>query len=118
MKKSFSFEEIKILLDATFKLIDAGKTPDNPNSIATEIQFLNMFIETLVTRTLSDKSASTKPLKEQFEQIKTNFNKLKLGVQEATAMGFQEPMQRFAKKPIEYYCTIRPVVDATSKLFH
>lgn len=118
MKTNFSYEEIKLLLEATYRIIDSGKNAEDPNNISTEIQFINMFIETLVTRTLNRKPVPNKSKKDQFNELKVSFAKLKLCIQEAVALGFQEPMQKFSKHSIEYYCIINPAHDTNNKVTH
>lgn len=109
MKKKFTYEEIQAVTLATYKIFDVAKSSDDPNEFTAEIQFINAFIETLVTRILNDKSSINRPREEQYRTLKANFLRLKVCVQEATALAFQEPMRKFTKIDMEYCCTIKPV---------
>lgn len=118
MKKTFNIEEIKGLLDATFRIIDAAKRSDDPLNINTELQFLNLFIETMLSRALNQKMPSGTSKKEQFEVLKNNYVKLKLCIQEATALAFEQSMSKFSKQPVEYYCVIQTVQTTSGQTTH
>lgn len=108
-------EEVRALLDATFKIIDSGKTPTEGLNITAEISFLNQFIETLVSRVLNsglDRSISKKL---RLQLAMENYGRLKFAIQEAVAMGFQVPMETMAKQPVEYYCIIKPAQEPNNR---
>lgn len=110
------YEETKALLDATLKIISATRKQDE--GVDTEVLFLKLFIEALVTKVLDDRAVKSLPKQEQFNVVKKNYETLKLCIQEAVAVGFQDAIQRFAKMPIEYYCLIKTVPEVTNNRVH
>ncbi len=111
-------KEIEMLLAATLKIIDSAKKASDANNIRAEIAFINLFVETLVSRTLADKANAGSSKTQHAESLKNNYGKLKLGIQEAVATGFETSMQKFSKQPIEFYCTIKPVVEGKTSTSH
>lgn len=116
--KAMGYEEVKLLLQATFKIFDSAKRSDDPANINAEIQFISLFIETIVSRTLNNKANAGTSKHQHAENLKTNYARVKFGVQESVALGFQEAMQRFSKQDIEFYCTVKPVPDPKSSTTH
>lgn len=114
MKKPFGEEEIKILLDATFRIMGNAKEPNT----SPEIKFLNLYIESLITQVFKDNLRSDVSKQEQFRYIKDSFLELKIDIQEAIALGFQSSMEKFSKVPVEYYCTVKPVAKVNSDKSH
>ncbi len=114
MKKKFGEEEIKILLDATFRIIGTAKEPDtNP-----EVRFLSLFMEQLVSTMIQENLKSDVSKQEQFNHVKAGYLALKGDIQEAVALAFQNSMQKFAKVPVEYYCVVKTVAKSNSEKNH
>lgn len=111
-------EELRLLLAATFRIIDATKRSADPLNTDAEVKFINMFIETLVSRTLNSGVNKTQTKKQQAETLRNSYAKVKLGIQESVALGFQEAMQRFSRQHLEFYCTIRTVMDPKTTTTH
>jgi hypothetical protein len=114
---SLGIEEIRLLLTATFKIIDASKDKKESESYAAELKFLSLFIEEMLDRVLNDRTVKDKSKKEQFEYIKNNFLKFKVCIQMAVAHSFQTSMEKYANIPVEYYCLIK-MAQENSKVSH
>lgn len=112
------YEEVKMLVDATFRIIDSAKRANDPLNVDAEIQFLSLFTEALVSRTLNEKSIVGKSKREHATNVMANFGRLKFGIQESVAVGFQNAMERVSKKPFEYCCIIKPVRDPDTSTSH
>lgn len=118
MKKHLSFEEVGLLLDATFRIIDSAKKANDSHNIQAEIQFISLFVETLISRTLADKVNAGKSKKEHVKNLENNYARVKFSIQESVAIGFQEAMTRFAKHPVDFYCTITTVQEPKTAVSH
>lgn len=111
-------KEVEMLLTATLKIIDSAKRATDPDNIGAEIHFINLFVETLVSRTLNDKANAGTSKTQHVENLKTNYGRLKFGIQESVALGFQEAMSRFSKQPVEFYCIVKPVIEGKTSASH
>lgn len=118
MKKHLSFEEVGLLLDATFRIIDSAKKANDSNNVQAEIQFISLFVETLISRTLSDKVNAGKSKREHAKNLENNFTRVRYSIQESVATGFQEAMSRFAKQPVDFYCTVTAVQEPKTAVSH
>lgn len=107
--KNLGFEEIKLLTEATFRIIDSAKQSTDACNITAEINFLCMFVETLVYRSLNIKNIDDKSKKEFNLVVNENYRRLKFGVQEAVALGYQTALETNTNVPCEFYCTIGAV---------
>lgn len=111
-------KEVEMLLAATFKILDSAKRATDPDNIGAEITFINLFVQTLVSRTLNDKANAGTSKTQHAENLKSSYGRVKFGIQEAVALGFQESMQRFSKQPIEFYCLVKPVQEGKTSTSH
>lgn len=118
MKKAMGLEEVKGLLDATFTIFDAHRDKKKGVvDIHAEIQYLSMYIEKLITRSVLASGKGVITRKEANAAI-ANYRRLKLGIQEAIATGFQISMEKFSETPMEYYCIIQPTEEVSSVTSH
>lgn len=119
MSKPLRQEEIVALVDATMKIIDSSKESKDGRSITPELNYLYIFIASMIARTLNDgmnKDGMSK--KEKFEYTKNNFSLLKKGLQMAVAHSFQTSMEQFSSMPVDYYCIITTAQNSNSKETH
>jgi hypothetical protein len=118
MVKKYGLEDLELLLADTLKIIHAHKGKDK-NDISHEVIFLNRMVAHLVDQAVGIRRLKNATSEEQFEFVKNNYEKVKLGVQNAVGLAFQESMQRFSKNPdVEFYCLIKPVPAPISSETH
>jgi len=84
---------------------------------ATLIQaFLQSFITKLVNDALESQPHGSD--KERYDKTMTEFSVVKSVIQDAVAFGFSDATALFSGKELDYYCSITPVPDPTSKLLN
>lgn len=105
--KTDDLEEIKVLVEATFGIINGRKVQKKILGSDMEMYFLSIFVSSIVDKVLRD--TGKKPKAEQFDYIKEKFKYTKFSIQEAIAIAFQVTMQNYSSIPIEYYCQIKTV---------
>jgi hypothetical protein len=105
------------LVKECMKVIDgqtAAKGKDAGESLT--INFIAMFIGTILHRSLVTRPAGLFDKDEIYEYTQNNFAITKGKIQDAVAHGFQGAMQSFSGKQVEYYCQVRPVGDPVNRL--
>jgi len=80
------------------------------------INFIAKFVGMTVLTTLKSEPVEKKASnKDKCKFVMENYAGLKSEMQEAIAAGFAGAFESFTGKPVDYYCTIQPVPEPTSK---
>lgn len=109
--EKFGAEQINALLDATMKILTAGKGGSKVKTIHHEMYFISSFIRDIVERSIEVPSRRSSTTEEDFQRAKAQYENIKRGLQEAVALGFQSAMQHYSNTHIEYYCLIKTVPE-------
>jgi len=110
---------MKDLVAATLKILTALKPKDKKNEYNfLETQFLYMFIEEVLLRTLNLPTEGGLSKKEKFEFVRDNFEVKKRDIQEAIAFGFQEALEKYSRVSIDYVCTVKALPKSKSTVAH
>jgi len=104
----------QMLVDETFKLLDAQTKNGKAATKEVASIFVARFTGVLLYRTLTD-SNDIKDKNELYLHTSKNFSDLKSKLQDAVAAGFSGAMSKFTKKHVEYYCQVKPVPEPINK---
>lgn len=115
VEESKKIEELEILVNSTLKILESRKSENFPDI---DYYYLSLFIKKLVDRVLHDKTKTKDSKVNQIAYAQKQFFMMKLSTQEAISIAFQASMEQFSKVPMEYYCTIKLVPQASSVKDH
>lgn len=118
MKAHIDYKKLEELAYLTLKILESNKDPLEMNDYTVEIQFLCYLMDGLVTKVLQNQEASHLSKRKQYEILRKKYESLKVGVQEAIAVGFTEALRNFTKMDIEYVCHIKALPDSKNITTH
>src|ERR1700722_12621699 len=111
-------EEIELLVETTIKILNSKLANKNKIPISTMyMEFTRLLLSTIILESLAAPLPDTTK-KKQLEVVKQRFGIVKLGIQEAIAIAFQDAIKAYSNADLDYVCTIRPIMEQNNKSTH